>query len=126
MTAPTADLLDKLGAVALECRALIREMHEAQRDLRQTIKEAHEAHAALHGAAEAAVAARIEVVVKESIDELGKVTGTAMRRTEKKIMSEFEKLARPLYESFGLMWRAEGLTTAQTDSEVVREVLSRE
>lgn len=39
MSAPTQDLIDRLGAAALDARTAIREAHEVQRDLRVTIKE---------------------------------------------------------------------------------------
>jgi predicted nucleic acid-binding Zn-ribbon protein len=36
---PTQDLIERLGAAALDCRAAIREAHEATRDLKQARRE---------------------------------------------------------------------------------------
>lgn len=47
-----ADLLDRLGATALECRALLREMHEAEKDFRQAMSEIRQLTASLRQSVE--------------------------------------------------------------------------
>jgi len=39
MSAPTVDLLDKLGAAALECRELLAEVRGATKDMRAAIRD---------------------------------------------------------------------------------------
>jgi hypothetical protein len=43
VTAPSEDLIDRLAAAAVECKALLAEVHGATKDLRAAIAEGREA-----------------------------------------------------------------------------------
>ena len=88
----TSDLINRLGQTALECRALIRKMHEAQQDLKQTIRDAEEARVRL----DKYLTDGIEKSVVEQINRLGEHTQNAIDDTSRKIIREFERLSAPL------------------------------
>ena len=89
------DLVNRLGQTALECRALIREMHEAQQDLKQTIRDAEEAKTRL----DKYLTDGIEKSVAAQINILGEHTQKAMDDTSRKIIREFDRLSAPLMAS---------------------------
>lgn len=87
------NLIDRLGATALDCRKLIREMHEAEQSLKQTIKDARAAKDDI----DKYLTKGIEESVRRTINELGEHTQKAMHKTSEKIVREFDKLAKPLH-----------------------------
>lgn len=92
----TANLIDRLGQTAMECRQLIRAMHEADQTLRTTVKDARTVIEELKEAADKAVDEDIDAIVHKYVDELGDHTRKAMSDTSRKIIAEFDRLAKPL------------------------------
>ena len=83
----------------MECRALIREMHEAEQSLKAWIKQANQATEEVRIAASDAVDEDIASLVEKALLDFGKATQQAMKDTSDKIIREFDKLANPLLES---------------------------
>jgi hypothetical protein len=69
------DLIDRLAETAIECRALIREMHEAQQSLKAEIREARSLQSEFIGQVGATVDRGIDQAegeIKEWIDQTNK------------------------------------------------------
>lgn len=92
----TETLIDRLGKTAMDCRGLVREMHEAEQSLKAATRDARTVIEELQEAVDRAVSTNIDALVHKYIDELGEHTKTAMAKTSQKIMAEFERLAAPL------------------------------
>jgi len=110
MTRPDdiADLIDRLGAAALDCRQAIREAHEAIQDLRAATKQARQL---LDGGE---VQTRIETAAKNGLDELGELIGRQRDEVCDRILTTFDQLATPLKDSLLLMTeRANQITATQ-------------
>lgn len=94
------DLIDRLGAAALEVKDLIRQAHEANQMLRDTIREARVTAASI---AADSIEPLIEAEVTKQLDELGKITHQQMKQTAAKIGREFDALSKPMFETLGLV-----------------------
>ncbi len=84
------DLIDRLGEAALDCRAAVREAHEAMADMRRVMKEAK---AISYELTEGAISDRIGTAVQKSLGELGEECKAQMDRSVAHIDREFAKLA---------------------------------
>jgi DNA anti-recombination protein RmuC len=59
------DLLGRLGQAALECRSLIRQAHEAQQDLKQSLRELQAAHEQVRAHTKQAMAISAEQIAEQ-------------------------------------------------------------
>jgi hypothetical protein len=112
-------LLDRLGAQALECRRLVRAMHEAQQDLIGDIREGQRVGAQLKvlikSTIETDVSDLIEKEVREHIEALTRSTNRAIDLAAKKINAEFCSLSDPLIKSFEEMVASAELLHSRID-----------
>lgn len=83
-------LIDRLGEAALDCRAAVREAHEAMADMRQLMKEARRVSDEVTAGA---VNGRLEAAVDQGLDEYKGAVEEAMEAAVAKIQREFDKLA---------------------------------
>lgn len=88
------DLIDRLGAAAMECRELLADVRSATRDLREAVKESRKERERLATAVKDAAAAEIDQAVAAGLEELGETTRKAMDDSVAKVGAEFDKLAR--------------------------------
>ncbi|HSS10633.1 MAG TPA: hypothetical protein VLL25_12160 [Acidimicrobiales bacterium] len=89
-------LIDRLAEAALDCRAAVREAHEATKDLNAAIREARTL-------ADGEVRVRLNKAVELAIEELGEATRGNIGRASDRILKRFDELAGPLLESFELL-----------------------
>lgn len=89
------DLIDRLGQTAQECRALIREMHETEKSLRLAIREAREARKELQAA--------VELTLSDELMRYGDKVAEAAHAGYARVMTEFDRLAEPLYGALKMM-----------------------
>lgn len=87
------DLIDRLGAAAMECRELIREAHAATKDLRQAIKDAEQAVSNLAGPL---IEAKCEAVLVEGIELYQEVLRKAIDKATEAVFHRFDTLADTL------------------------------
>jgi hypothetical protein len=87
----TPDLIDRLGQAATECRAAIREAHEASQDLRALLKEARDLHAKTLGDVRAEMTAGVDI-----FREVNRVKTQEAARV---VVDSFENLSYPLLDA---------------------------
>jgi hypothetical protein len=85
-----ADLIDRLGQVALECRGLIGEAHQAIQDLRRVKREAEDVVATLVAPL---IEAKIAAEVKRGLDAYIETQRVAIDKSTAAVFDRFETLA---------------------------------
>jgi len=93
------DLIDRLGAAALDARAAIREVHEAIKDLRTAIREAREAESAARTAARDVADDAIREQLLPEVERMQRAIVDAKDQGVARIISEMEKLSEKLLGS---------------------------
>ena len=88
--------LDELPRQLLELRDLIRQTHEATADLRAVLREAKAVRDSLPAAAEKAVSEQVQAEIKTGLDEFGKALDQAIETGTQAVFRRFDKIERLL------------------------------
>lgn len=86
------DRIGKAADTTQKAQEATRALREALADTQQATRALAALEARIEALTEESVQTRIEKVVSEQLEELGKQTEASMRRTSTKVMSEFDKL----------------------------------
>jgi hypothetical protein len=88
--------LEDLPGQLLELRDLIRQAHEATADLRAVLREAKAVRDSLPAAAEKAVSEQVGAEVKAGLDEFGKALDEAIETGTQAVFRRFDKIEQLL------------------------------
>lgn len=96
MSADLAGLIDRLGAQAIECRALLTEMRAAARDCRAAAKELDESRKAWADAVTVSLDERLMAEIAPKIDEARAIVGMWQDKYLDEVQESFQKAVNNL------------------------------
>lgn len=96
-------LIEKLEAASEGCRETTRKAHEATQGLRDAIKDGRALIREIEQLAGRDAQQRIDVAVAEGLEQYAGTIREQMDRATDKVLSEFDRLACPLYETLGMI-----------------------